>query len=83
MYSHVSINIPAWITLSHRDNLKCATSFSHQQSSLQLYPRVIRLWNLLPFQLRNMKDTDAFGQSLTAAVVEKMSSQSHAQVRRL
>ena len=47
------------------------------------YPRAIRFWNLLPFHLRNMKDMDAFGQSLTAAVVEKMSSQSHAQVRRL
>ena len=44
------------------------------------YPRAVRFWNLLPFHLRNVKDMDAFGQSLTAAVVEKMSSQSHAQV---
>ena len=47
------------------------------------YPRAIRFWNLLPFNMRNMKDVDAFTQSLTTAVVERLSSQSHAQRRRL
>ena len=62
----------------------CATSFSHQLSSLySFYPRAIRFWNLLPFNMRNMKDVDAFTQSLTTAVVERLSSQSHAQRRRL
>ena len=81
---HGGINIPAWIIPSQRDNLKFVQPASRINCHLySFYPRAIRFWNLLPFHLRNMKHMDAFGQSLTAAVVEKMSSQSHAQVRRL
>ena len=85
-YGHDGINIPASIIPSQRDNLKFVQPASRINCHLySFYPRAIRFWNLLPFHLRNMKlnDMDAFGQSLTAAVVEKMSSQSHAQVRRL
>ena len=83
-YGHDGINIPASIIPSQRDNLKFVQPASRINCHLyRFYPRAIRFWNLLPFHLRNMNDMDAFGQSLTAAVVEKMSSQSHAQVRRL
>ena len=83
-YGHDGINIPASIIPSQRDNLKFVQPASRINCHLySFYPRAIRFWNLLPFHLRNMNDMDAFGQSLTAAVVEKMSSQSHAQVRRL
>ena len=83
-YGHDGINIPASIIPSQRDNLTFVQPASRINCHLySFYPRAIRFWNLLPFHLRNMNDMDAFGQSLTAAVVEKMSSQSHAQVRRL
>ena len=83
-YGHDGINIPASIIPSQRDNLKFVQPASRINCHLYIfYPRAIRFWNLLPFHLRNMNDMDAFGQSLTAAVVEKMSSQSPAQVRRL
>ena len=84
-YGHDGINIPASIIPSKRDNLKFVQPASRINCHLySFYPSaIIRFWNLLPFHLRNMNDMDAFGRSLTAAVVEKMSSQSHAQVRRL
>ena len=37
--------------------------------SLSFESDVIRLWNLLPFNLQTLKYMDAFNQSLTAAVV--------------
>ena len=78
-YGHDGINIPVSIIPSQRNNLKFVQPSSRINCHLySFYPRAIRFWNL-----RNMKDMDAFGQSLTAAVVEKMSSQTHAQVRRL
>ena len=84
LYGHDGINIPASIIPSQRDNLKFVQPASRINCHLySFYPRAIRFWDLLPFHLRNMKDMDAFGQSLTAAVVEKMSSPSHALVRRL
>ena len=74
-YGHDGINIPASIILSQRDNLKFVQPASRINCHLySFYPRAIRFWNLLPFHLRNMNDMDAFGQSLAAAVVEKMSS---------
>ena len=83
-YGHVGINIPAWIIPSQRDNLKFVQPASRINCHLySFYPRAIRFWNLLPFNMRNMKDVDAFTQSLTTAVVERLSSQSHAQRRRL
>ena len=83
-YGHGGINIPAWIIPSQRDNLKCVQPASRTNCHLySFYPRAIRFWTLLPFNLRNMHDGDAFGQCLTAAVVEKMSLQSHAKVLRL
>ena len=78
LYGHDGINIPASIIPSQRDNLTFVQPASRINCHLHSFnPRAIRFWNLLPFHLRNMKDMDAFGQSLTAAVVEKMSSQSH------
>ena len=65
-YGHDVINIPASIIPSQRDNLKFVQSASRINCHLySFYPRDIRFWNLLPFHLRNMKDMDAFGQSLT------------------
>ena len=83
-YAHVGINIPAWIITSQRNNLKFVQPASRINCHLySFYPRAIRFWNLLPFNIRNMKDVDAFTNSLTTAVVERLSSQSHAQRRRL
>ena len=67
----------ASIIPSQRDNLKFVQPTVISAASTPVLKN-ISFWNLLPFHLLNMKDMDAFGQSLTAAVVEKMSSQSHA-----
>ena len=84
LYGHVGINILVSIIPSQRDNLQFVQPAARINCHLySFYPRAIRFWNLVPFHLRNMKDMDVFGQSLTDAVVEKMSSQMHAQVRRL
>jgi len=65
------IQLPPWISASARDPLKYLQPTSRINAHMYaFYPRVIRLWNLLPAQIRNLEDIEKFEKAVASEVEE-------------
>jgi len=67
------ISLPPWIIPSTRDPLKYIQPTSRINTHMYaFYPRVVRLWNLLPAQTRTLEDMEKF-ETLVTSTVEELS----------